>query len=231
MGSILARNDGRLVIQWIDGAGRQRQETVRASALDGRALSSRAADQHARRRLAELEEKARRQRHGLEPMPSESLGLTFGALLDWWWDQHGKTLRSPTVKPFLERHLRPELCDVPLREVTTARLRKLLADKSHELGPKSLNELRAFVHNVFEVAREEGGPWEGRVNPAAAVSRRKVPTTARKVLAPDEWVPVLAQLAPRLRGPVAVGLYAGLREGEIFGLRKEDVDLAGSVLM
>ncbi len=231
MGSILTRNDGRLVIQWIDGTGRQRQETVKAAGVDGRPLSSRAAEQIARRRLAELEEKARRQRHGLEPLPSESLGLTFGALLDWWWDQHGKTLRSPTVRPFLERHLRPELGDVPLREVTTARLRKLLADKSRELGPKSLNELRAFVHNVFEVAREEGGPWEGRVNPAAAVDRRKVPMTPRKILAPEEWEPVLAQLASRLRGPVAVGLYAGLREGEIFGLRKEDVDLAGGVMM
>jgi integrase len=230
MGSILTRNDGRLVIQWIDGTGRQRQETVKATAQDGKRLSQRAAEQVARRRLAELEEKARRQRHGLEPLPSESLCLTFGALVDWWWDQHGKTLRSPTVRPFLERHLRPKLGGLPLREVTTARLRKLLADKSSELGPKSLNELRAFVHNVFEVARDEGGPWEGRVNPAAAVDRRRVPTSARKILAPEEWEPVLAHLPSRLRGPVAVGLYAGLREGEIFGLRKEDVDLAGGVL-
>jgi hypothetical protein len=42
---------------------------------------------------------------------------------------------------------------------------------------------------------------------------------------------VLSHLPARLRGPVAVGLCAGLREGEIFGLRKEDVDLAGGVLM
>jgi hypothetical protein len=56
----------------------------------------------------------------------------------------------------------------------TARLRRLLADKAASLAPKSLNELRAFVHNIFEVAREQGGPWEGRVNPAASVERLKV---------------------------------------------------------
>ena len=71
---------------------------------------------------------------------------------------------------------------VPLREVTTARLRKLLADKSRELGPKSLNELRAFVHNIFEVAREEGGPWEGRVNPAAAPEQSGVEARAEPKL-------------------------------------------------
>ncbi len=231
MGSMITRKNGRRVIQWIDGSGRQRQEALRATGVDGRPLSKRAAEQEARRRLAELESKARRQRHGLEPLPSESEGLSFGALLDWWWDQHGKTLRSPTVRPFLERHVRPALGDLPLREVTTARLRRLLADKSSELGPKSLNELRAFIHNIFEVAREQGGPWEGRVNPAAAVERLKVAPTPKKVLAPGEWEPVLGELPARLRGPVAVGLYAGLREGEIFGLRKEDVDRAAGVLM
>jgi integrase len=140
-------------------------------------------------------------------------------------------LRSPTVRPFLDRHLRPSLEDLPLREVTTARIQRLLADKSSALAPKTLNELRAFLHNIFEVARAQGGPWEGRVNPAAAVERRKVTQQPKKILVPDEWPPVLAQLPPRLRGPVAVGLYAGLREGEIFGLRKEDVDLAGGVFM
>ena len=33
------------------------------------------------------------------------------------------------------------------------------------------------------------------------------------------------------RGPVALALYAGLREGEIFGLRKTEVDLRENVLM
>ncbi len=213
---------------------RQRQAApgdAAATGIDGRPLTKRAAEQEARRRLSELEEKARRQRHGLEPLPSESLGMTFGKLLDWWWEQHGKTLRSTTVRPFLERHLRPALEDLPLREVTTARIQRLLADKSSALAPKTLNELRAFLHNIFEVARVQGGPWEGRVNPASAVERRKVTQQPKKILVPDEWPPVLAQLPARLRGPVAVGLYAGLREGEIFGLRKTDVDLAGGVFM
>jgi hypothetical protein len=57
--------------------------------LDGRALSARATEQLARRRLAEIEEKARRQRDGLDPVRSESLSMTFGALTDWWWELKG----------------------------------------------------------------------------------------------------------------------------------------------
>ncbi len=44
-------------------------------------------------------------------------------------------------------------------------------------------------------------------------------------------VPVLAEVPEEWQGPVATGLYAVMREGEIFGLRKEDVDLAAGVIM
>ncbi len=46
MGSILKRPDGRLVVQWVDGTGRQRQRTVLLRTL--------------RRGLSELAERALR---------------------------------------------------------------------------------------------------------------------------------------------------------------------------
>ena len=225
MGSIVTRKNGRRVIQWVDGSGKQRQETLKAKGVEGMPLSPRAADQLARRRLAELEEKARRQRHGLEPLPSAALKMTFGELMDWWWEQKGKTLRSNAPRYLIRKHLRPTLGPLPLREVTAARIQRLLADKSKELAPKSLNDLRAFIFNFYEVARKPGGPWEGRPNPVADVDRFKVTPKPRKVLAVDEFELVLAEVPRRWEGPVATGLYAGLREGEIFGLLKEDVDL------
>jgi len=231
VGSILTRKDGRRVLQWIDGSGRVRQETVRATGIDGKPLSARAVRQMARHRIGELEEKARRQRHGLEPLPSESLGMTFGELMDWWWEQKGKTLRSNMVRPFLEKHLRCALGDVPLREVTSASLQRLLAGKVTDLAPKSLNHLRSFVFNFYEVARKPGGPWEGRPNPVADVERFKVSPKVKRILEVNEWEPVLTEVPEEWRGPVAAGLYAGLREGEIFGLLQEDVDLDRAVLM
>ena len=231
MGSVLKRKNGRTIIQWIDGSGRQRQQAVMATGRDGLPLSARATEQLARRRLGEIEEKARRQRLGLDPTRSESLSMPFGALFDWWWEQKGKTLRSTAVKPFLLKHLRPAIWGTPLREVTAARVQRLLADKVDTLGPKSRNDLRGYLFNIFAVARKTGGPWEGRQNPIEEVERSKVVPRPKKILTPSEWEPVLAEVPPEWQGPVATGLYAVMREGEIFGMRKEDVDLAAGIIM
>ena len=231
MGSLMKRKNGRTVIQWTDGNGRQRQQVVAATGLDGQPLSARATEQLARRRLNELEEKARRQRLGLDPLRAESLSMTFSALMDWWWTLKGKNLRSHSAHSYIEKHLRHTLGPLPLREVTSARIQRLLADKAGDLAPKSLNDLRAFVFNFFQVARKPGGPWEGRANPVEDVERFKVTPRPKKVLAVDEFEAVLAEVPRRWEGPVATGLYAGLREGEIFGLQKEDVDLDAGILM
>jgi integrase len=231
VGYIGNREDGRRFIQWVDGSGKQRQETLPETGKDGRPLTDKGIEKEGRRRLAEYEGKALRQRRGLDPLPSESLSMTFGELFTWWWEQKGKTLRSAMVKPFLEKHLRTTLCPLPLREITSTRLQRLLADKTGDLAPKSLNHLRGYVFNIFEVARKPGGPWEGRANPVEDVERYKVVPTPKKILQPDEFEPVLAEVPEVWKGPVATALYAVMREGEIFGLLKEHVDLKAGVIM
>ncbi len=231
MGSIGTRRDGRVFIQWVDGAGVQRQETLPRLGKDGKPLTARGIEKEGRRRLAEYEGKALRQRRGLDPLPSESFDLPFSDLFGWWWEQKGKTLRSTMVKPFLLKHLGSTIWETPLRDVTAARVQRLLADKVEELAPKSLNDLRGYLFNIFEVARKTGGPWEGRPNPIEEVERFKVVPKPKKILAPVEWEPVLAEVPEEWQGPVATGLYAVMREGEIFGLRKEDVDLTAGVIM
>jgi integrase len=231
MGSIGKRGDGRSYVQWVDGSGVQRQETLPRLGKDGKPLTARGIEKEGRRRLAEYEGKALRQRRGLDPLPSEAVNLPFGELFEWWWQQKGKNLRSTMVRPFLEKHLRPTIWETPLREVTASRLQRLLADKVDDLAPKSLNDLRSYIFNIFEVAKKTGGLWAGRPNPVEEVERFKVAPKPKKILATDEWEPVLDEVPEEWQGPVATGLYAVMREGEIFGLRKEDVDLAAGVIM
>ena len=222
----------RAVIQWEDGNYRQRQESIPTVAKDGRPLTQKGIEAEAQRRLHEYREKARRERQGIDALATTWLTRPFSDLIDWWWDCHGRTLKSPAAKSILATHLRPDLGALPLREVTSVRLRRWLADKEAAgLEPKSRNHLRAYAYNVFEVARASGGPWAGRANPVVEVPRAKVVHKPKKVLEPAEWGPVLAHVPERWRGPVATGLYAGLRAGEIFGLRKEDVDLRTEIIM
>src|SRR5438105_84914 len=119
MGSIMHRADGRRVIQWIDGSGKQRQKTVKANTAG-------AAQRKAERLLAELELRAERQQLGLDARPSDVAGLLFGSLLNHFWQNKGQYLRSPTLKGFLEKHL-GSLRSTPATEITTARFDALLA--------------------------------------------------------------------------------------------------------
>jgi integrase len=224
------RNE-RLVIRWYDAAGVQRDETIPTKGLDGQPLARRTAERDARRRLAEHELEVSRQRAGLAPISSDVLQRPFSSLVDFWWDHRGKALKSPSIRAFVEKHA-AALLPLALRALTPVRLEKLIhTDLAGELAPKSRKHLRAYLFNVFQVARTRGGPWEGRANPVEEVKPVKVPKVPRAILKPEEMPAVLEQLEREWRGPVATALYAGLREGEIFGLRKEDVDLDTELLM
>lgn len=231
MGTLLWREGGRrLVVQWFDAAGKRRQQTIRSAALDGSPLSRRSLERDGRRRLAELELEVDRQRAGLSPITSDVVRRPLSWLLSWWWDHRGKTLRSPSIRPFLEKHLASILGE-PLGSVTAVRVGRLLEELRDDLSPKSRKHLRGYLFSMFELARRQGGPWHGRANPIEEVPPIKVPRTPRSILLPHEMEPVLAEVPAVWRGACAVALYAGLREGEIFGLLKADVHLEAGRLM
>src|SRR5919201_2978060 len=144
MGSEYQR-DGRWVVSWKDAVGRWREKrtTCRTKA-------------EARRMREDLERQAERQAMGLEPLLQNRGKATFGELMDWWWARHGKRLKSPTIRVFIEKHLRAPLGDVPMLQVTAERFDRLLTDKEGELAPKSLNHLRGIVHRMFALASLPG---------------------------------------------------------------------------
>src|SRR6185369_11678429 len=47
---------------------------------------------------------------------------------------------------------------------------------------------------------------------------------------PDEVPPLLASVKPKWRALFATAIYTGLRKGELFALRKTDVDLAAGII-
>ncbi|MEY2669189.1 MAG: hypothetical protein RJA59_1827, partial [Pseudomonadota bacterium] len=207
-----------------------KQETIRSKSLDGAPLAKRTLERDGRRRLAEHELEVDRQRAGLASISSAVLKHRLSWLLEWWWKNRGKTLKSPHVRPFLEKHL-AELLDEPLALVSASRVSRLLEEKAGELSPKSRKHLRGYLFSMFELARRQGGPWHGRTNPIEDVPPVKVPKVPRYILQPHEMQPVVDLVDELWRGPVAAALYAGLREGELFGLRKADVDMLNGVIM
>src|SRR5438105_1846571 len=185
----------------------------------------------ARELAADLALKSRRQRDGLEPLPSDK-SLTVGKLIRWWLD----TYVAGGPSEWREEHRfrlyfeTTDLVRLPVAALTSGRLEVFLQHWSQKgLAPASVNKLRALVRTAFNRARHAG--LVHGANPATDTKPRKVPKRAPAFLEPHEVTRLLDELAADDRALVATALYAGLRKGELFGLRKTDVDLARRLLM
>jgi integrase len=180
---------------------------------------------------ADLAQKYRRQRDGLDPLPPRR-AFTVGKLLRWWLDTYvaGRTWTSKEEDRFRLYFETTDLPALPVAALTVARIELFLQHWSREgLAPASLNHLRAMIRTAFNRARKAA--LVSGENPAIDVERRKVPKRAPAFLEPHEVQLVLAELSDTDRPIIATALYAGLRKGELFSLSKRDVDLKRRLLM
>src|SRR5256885_189931 len=173
---------------------------------------------------------AYRQRDGLAPS-SENMRRTFGELMDLWRERYRRRLRSRTIIPMVEKHLRPALGKLPLGGAAAA-LGPLLASKTDELSPSSLNHLRAYARRLYTVASLPSVGWWARPNPVNRDELPKFKEPKRKpaTLAAEDVPALLAALSPEWRPMFATALFLGLRRGELIALRKEDLDLTAGTL-
>jgi integrase len=219
-----------LTVKWLDAQGgrveeRRPNDRTKKQALD-----------YARERERDAE--LLRKGLALEVKP-----VLFGAIWDSWWDRDGRRRRSDSKHAFrsmLEKHLaplRPFVLVPATAGAFAAQLDAILAAKEDagELGPQTLNHLRAGAHRMFEHAKDPKVALWTAENPIRWVKRRTVPRSKKETLAHHEVQPVLDGFpAPVLGAPwrwaAAICLYTGARPGEAFGLHKNDVDLERGTL-
>jgi integrase len=196
----------------------------------GQACSARTKTE-AKRMADELGLNHERQRLGMEALPAQDGGGTFGVLLRWWLKTY--SAESPSHdrnRSTIEKHfLGAEVAELRLQDVTPAVVEMFLQGKASQLAPQTVNHLRRFILTAFNRARR-AGRWSG-VNPAAEVRARRVPKRKADFLRADEVSVVLAATPARWRPLFATAVYTGLRKGELLGLRKSDVDLANRLII
>jgi integrase len=219
MASVYEKN-GRYYIRYKDERGRW---CDRASAARTKTEARRLAD--------DFERRCERVRLGLEQPLVTSSDRTIAEILTWWLEEVWKG--RPSYKK-ARSAIRCHLLEAPFAgkqpgACTAGEIERYLDSKTRTpgkkgkpLGPHAVNHLRTFLRRAF------GAAIKDKLIPAPNlmddVKLWKAPKRKADFLRLHEVALVLRQIRPHWRALFATAIYAGLRKGELFGLRKCDVD-------
>lgn len=204
------KRGGRWYAKWKDASGKWVRKATTARTK-----------QEAQQLWHSYAEQAQRQRDGLAPRAIDS-GHTMLSLSLWWADNKCTPASKVNARSSLDSTQRNRrFGGLPLLAVTTREVDRffdeLLADG---YAPRTINRHRALLRSIFNAARREG-LWQG-TNPVNDSKTVDYPKTPRATLEAHE-VPLMLEHARAAWRPfLALGVYLGLRKGEICGLRKSD---------
>jgi integrase len=153
-------------------------------------------------------------------------------------EQQFATLSFHSLKPStrkryrstLNTHLLPAFGDKRLCDIGTVDIQRFVLVKFDSgSGWEVCNHLRNLMSKIFADAKKFS--YFGGDNPAIGVKLpEKVAVHVKRALSPQQVLQLIPELREPLRTMVLVGILAGLRVGEILGLRWQDVDFENKEL-
>ena len=228
--SRLRRSTGQVVwcIDFVDTDGRRRRERTLATTKEG-------AQRELRRKLDEID-KARIV--GL-PMFSET---TFDKFLPDYL-AHVDAVRSDTARVRVRSHVKALtrfFGGKLLRKVTSGDVQRWVDQRSQEqkltrygtpmkriIKPATVVTEFVTLSAVFREAKKRGHCTE---NPCRGVSLPRVNNKLIRCLSDDQEKKLLAACTKGLADVVLTALLSGLRRGELFDLRRGDIDFKNGIL-
>src|SRR5215212_2885320 len=179
-----------------------------------------------RREVDENLTKAKADRDGGLVFDADNLQL--GEYLGRWLaDSVRDTVRPTTFERYeqiVRLHIRPVLGKVKLKNLTPAHVRGLYRQKLDAgLSPRSVQYVHVTLHKALKQAIADG------LIPRNATEAVKPPQVRREEMRPltAEQVKVLFEVAKsdRLETLYILAVTTGLRQGELLGLKWDDIDL------
>ena len=164
------------------------------------------------------------------PLPTER--QTLAQFLAHWLESVKPSLRPSThlrYEQLVRIHALPYLGKLSITRVKPDHLQRLYADRL-EAGqsPASVRQLHAVLHRAFRQATRWG--LVGR-NVADLVSAPRVAPSDMQALTPDQARALLdAAAGDRLEALYVVAVSTGMRQGELLGLRWQDVNMDSSTI-
>jgi integrase len=125
-------------------------------------------------------------------------------------------------------HVLPVLGHLRLSELTTRDVQRLVDKLIRDgLAPATIN---VVITPLRAMCRRAAARGQIRSNPTIGVEKPAVRCKPRRVVAPEIAEAMIAALPASERALWATAIYAGLRRGELAGLRREDIDLANGII-
>jgi integrase len=159
--------------------------------------------------------------------------LKVGEYLErWLLDSVLDTVRPTTYERYeqiVRIHVRPALGGVKLKNLTPTHVRGLYREKLQAgLSPRTVQYIHVTLQKALKQAVQDG------LIPRNATEAVKAPQVRRREVNPlsAEQVKVLLKTAcgDRLKALFVLAIHTGLRQGELLGLKWEDVDLESGTL-
>lgn len=163
---------------------------------------------------------------GETSMPTHTpVPRTVGEVVDWHVEVILKKRSRQPNRSRLDKHILPDpIAGIPLSRLTTADVNAfLLRLRKKEVGAPTINMVRSLMHSAVNRAIEHG--FHDGTNPISNTREQDHVAEKREWVREHEVDALLANIDQEWRNQSAVALYMGLRKGEVFGLRRKDVDL------
>ena len=128
----------------------------------------------------------------------------------------------------MKQRLLPDLAATRLADIQRRDVQRIADEMlAAGLNPSTIRNAVMRLRVIFRRVLEDG---DLVVNPTEGLRLPAVRGTRDRIASPDEAAKLLDGLRAEDRPLWATALYAGLRRGELMGLRIEDVDLAAGVI-
>lgn len=149
--------------------------------------------------------------------------------LEGWVEQYRSTrtgLRPSSIardESYLKNHVLPAFGRTPIAKIDNLGVRKWISElEQKELAPATVHKVFQTLSKVLTSAVDAGLL---SASPCARVPLPRIEREEMRFLTPAEVAKLADTIDERFRMLVLLGAWAGLRKGEMLGLRKSRVDL------
>lgn len=161
--------------------------------------------------------------------------MRFSELADWYFENFAPIELKPstayTYKGQYEKHIKPLIGNMKLKEITTPKLTSVM--KTFKLKPQSVRKIYVVIQSIFRRGVEQGyireSPCHNVILPKNRQEKKKMSLDESEIkrfmelLDTKPWDEDFKRI-------IKVLLYTGMRSGECLGLAWEDIDFENNTI-